>query len=182
MTDKIPVLVALEQELPDQLPEKYIKVITGIGKVNAAVAIMKVIQEYNPRQIINFGTAGSLNPVFGKGVHRVAQVAQRDLDIRAIGLELGQASKSDPVWYSLDDIENRPTLTSGDQFVNSRPEMESDLVDMEAAVYAKICHDTRIALDIYKFVSDNADEESPDDWETNCHKGAQLFMDLLREL
>lgn len=178
---KIPVLVALHEELPNKLPEPFVKVITGIGKVNAAIAVMKTIHEYTPRTIINFGTAGSLNPVFGSGIHKIAKVAQRDLDIRALGLELGQANKNDPIWYILDDIETRPTLTSGDQFVDSPPEMESDLVDMEAAVYAKVCKQYGIMLDVYKFVSDNADGEAANTWEENCHRGSDLFMKVLSE-
>ena len=178
---KIPVLVALNEELPNTLPAPYIKIITGVGKINATMAIMNAIHQYNPTTIINFGTAGSLNPVFGKGLFRVAKVAQRDMDIRALGLELGQAAKREPVWYILDEIETRPTLTSGDQFVSTRPEMESDLVDMEAAAYAKVCDKYKIMLDVYKFVSDNADGEAAGTWEENCRNGAELFMaELLR--
>lgn len=173
---QIPVLVALNEELPNTLPAPYVKVITGIGKINATMAIMSAIHKYDPDTIINFGTAGSLNPVFSKGLFRVAKVAQRDMDIRALGLELGQAAIREPIWYILDDVETRPTLTSGDQFVNKRPEMESDLVDMEAAAYAKVCDQYRIMLDVYKFVSDNADGEAAGTWEENCHKGAALFM------
>ena len=173
---QIPVLVALNEELPNTLPAPYVKVITGIGKINATMAIMSAIHKYDPDIIINFGTAGSLNPVFSKGLFRVAKVAQRDMDIRALGLELGQAAIREPVWYILDDVETRPTLTSGDQFVSKRPEMESDLVDMEAAAYAKVCDQYRIILDVYKFVSDNADGEAAGTWEENCHKGAALFM------
>jgi adenosylhomocysteine nucleosidase len=173
---QIPVLVALNEELPNTLPAPYVKVITGIGKINATMAIMSAIHKYDPDTIINFGTAGSLNPVFSRGLFRVAKVAQRDMDIRALGLELGQAAIREPVWYILDDVETRPTLTSGDQFVSKRPEMESDLVDMEAAAYAKVCDQYRIILDVYKFVSDNADGEAAGTWEENCHKGAALFM------
>lgn len=179
MTKIIPVLVALEQELPGPMPAPYVKILTGVGKINATIAIMKVIHQYNPGVIINFGTAGSLNPVFASGLYKVARVAQRDLDIRALGLELGQSHRDDPVWYLLDDIETRPTLTTGDQFVSSRPELESDLVDMEAAAYAKVCHDNHIMLDVYKFVSDNADAAAQTTWEENCHKGAELFMQEL---
>ena len=178
---KIPVLVALNQELPQTLPDPFVKVITGVGKINATIAIMQAIHKYNPNKIINFGTAGSLNPVFGSGIHKVAKVAQRDMDVRALGLELGQASSKEPIWYILDDVETRPTLTSGDQFVDSRPEMMSDLVDMEAAAYAKVCHDYKIVLDVYKFVSDNADSDASGSWEENCDKGAALFMNILGE-
>lgn len=180
MTNTIPVLVALEQELPGQLPAPYVKVITGIGKINATMAIMRAIHIHSPTTIINFGTAGSLNPVFNSGLYKVAKVAQRDLDIRALGLELGQSHRNEPVWYLLDDLETRPTLTSGDQFVSTRPEMDSDLVDMEAAAHAKVCHDYKIILDVYKFVSDNADEKATVSWEENCHKGAECFMKELK--
>lgn len=181
MIKKIPVLVALNEELPNKLPDPYVKVITGIGKINATMAAMKAINDYKPSMMINFGTAGSLNPVFSKGLFKVAKVAQRDLDIRVLGLELGQANKQDPVWYILDDVETRPTLTSGDQFVDTRPEMESDLVDMEAAAHARVCHELTVMLDVYKFVSDNADGEAASTWEENCHKGAELFMQVLRD-
>jgi len=179
---KIPVLIALDDELPNYLPEPFVKIITGIGKVNAAVAIMRSINEYNPDVIINFGTAGSLNAEYKEGIYKVARVAQRDLDLRAIGFQLGQASNKELVWYSLDNEESRPTLTSGDQFVNALPEMESDLVDMEAAVYAKICKEYNIELSVYKFVSDNADDLSSDVWKANCHQGASLFMEVLKNV
>lgn len=178
---KIPVLVALNEELPNVLPDPYVKIITGIGKVNATMACMNAIHKYDPDHMINFGTAGSLNPVFDKGLFKVAKVAQRDLDIRVLGLELGQSARSAPVWYLLDDIETRPSLTSGDQFVNTRPEMDSDLVDMEAAAHARVCHEFTVMLDVYKFVSDNADDTAPSTWEENCHKGAELFMKALYE-
>jgi adenosylhomocysteine nucleosidase len=177
----IPVLVALDQELPSVLPSPFVKVITGIGKVNATVAIMETIHKYNPTKIINYGTAGSLTPNFGPGLYSIAKVAQRDLDIRALGLQLGQASNNDPVWYLLDKVKTTPSLTSGDQFVDTIPEMESDLVDMEAAAYAKVCYDRQIKLDVYKFVSDNADGEAAVNWAANCHKGAALFMELLEK-
>lgn len=177
---QIPVLVALTEELPDKLPYPYVKIITGIGKINATMACMTAIHKYDPDMIINYGTAGSLNPVFGSGIHKVAKVAQRDLDIRALGLELGQSSRDNPVWYILDDVETRPTLTSGDQFVDTRPEMESDLVDMEAAAHARVCHQFAVMLDVYKFVSDNADSEAAGSFKENCARGSALFMEILK--
>ncbi|MDA9302486.1 5'-methylthioadenosine nucleosidase [bacterium] len=179
------ILIALPEEFPqeyrDQIDsEKYQIVFTGIGKVNATMACMKVIHEHTPSNIINYGTAGSLNPVFDHGVYKVARVAQRDLDIRALGMQLGQAGFNDDVWISLDDVENRPTLTTGDNFVDSLPELESDLVDMEAAAYAKVCQAHGVSLDVYKFISDNADGEAAGTWEENCHKGSKMFVDILK--
>lgn len=181
------ILIALPDEIPqecrDQIDtDKFQIRFTGIGKINATMACMEVLHEHKPTQIINYGTAGSLNPVFSHGVHKIAQIAQRDLDIRPLGFQLGQADLYDDVWISLDDVENRPTLTTGDNFVDKMPELESDLVDMEAAAYATVCKAYGVPLDVYKFVSDNADGEAANTWEENCHKGAQLFVDILKGL
>ena len=57
------IITALENELdPKRLPPEAAVVYTGIGKVNAAIATFKAIQTYSPREIINFGTVGRINP------------------------------------------------------------------------------------------------------------------------
>ena len=35
---------------------------TGVGKINAASTTEQVIRDYKPKLIINYGTAGSLDP------------------------------------------------------------------------------------------------------------------------
>ena len=54
------ILVALENELPRNiLPDEHIEY-TGVGKINATIKAIEVIQKYNTDMIVNFGTAGSL--------------------------------------------------------------------------------------------------------------------------
>lgn len=175
-------MVALEAELPDVLPAPYVKVVMGVGKIKAAIATMKAIQQYQPVRIINYGTAGSLNPVFGSGIHQIASVGQRDMDVRALGNRLGETPFTKEHWITLSDVESRPTLTTGDNFVSSVPELASDLVDMEAYAIAMVCRDQRVPLDVYKFVSDNADESAPASWEENVAAGREQFLRLLNTL
>ena len=179
MTKMIPVMVALDAELPDVLPAPYVKVVMGVGKIKASIATMKAIQQYQPDRVINYGTAGSLNPVFSSGMYQVASVGQRDMDVRALGNRLGETPFSKEHWITLSDVESRPTLTSGDNFVSSTPDLVSDLVDMEAYAIAMVCRDQKIPLDVYKFVSDNADEKAHISWEENVAAGSAQFVELL---
>ena len=55
------ILVAIEEELSlKDLPDVQIHY-TGVGKITAAIKTIEIIKEYSPTQIINYGTAGSLN-------------------------------------------------------------------------------------------------------------------------
>lgn len=182
MSKTIPVMVALNAELPDELPAPYVKVVMGVGKIKAAIATVNAIHKYQPTYIINYGTAGSLNPVFGKGIYQVAAVGQRDMDVRPLGSQLGETPFTKEHWISLSDNETRPTLSTGDNFVSSTPEFVSDLVDMEAYAIAMACREHRVILDVYKFVSDNADGEAPASWEENVAAGSALFMEILQGL
>ena len=56
---KIIILSAIEPEIRS-LDTEYEIVLTGVGKVNAALSAFKTIRERKPDLIINFGTAGSL--------------------------------------------------------------------------------------------------------------------------
>ncbi len=55
------ILVAVKEELSkNDLPNIQIHY-TGVGKINAAIKTLKIIKNYAPSLIINYGTAGSLN-------------------------------------------------------------------------------------------------------------------------
>ena len=55
------ILVAIKDELNrNDCPDFQIEY-TGVGKINAAVKTFEIISRYSPKQIINYGTAGSLN-------------------------------------------------------------------------------------------------------------------------
>ena len=83
------VLVAVEEELCQKdLPDLQIHY-TGVGKINASIKTVEIIKDYSPTQIINYGTAGSLNKKL-KGLVEVHQFFQRDMDASPLGLRIGQ--------------------------------------------------------------------------------------------
>ena len=57
--DETLIVVALEEELDKNDLVGWRVVYTGIGKVNALIAVGRAIREKRPSKIINFGTAGS---------------------------------------------------------------------------------------------------------------------------
>jgi adenosylhomocysteine nucleosidase len=177
VTDVIPVLVALEAELPYDLPAPYVKIVTGVGKIKATMAATEAVLKYNPHTIINMGTAGSLDPNLSLGVHEVSRVGQRDMDATPLGWRVGQTPFTGELWLGLSG--RGISLTSGDNFVTSRPALSSTLVDMEAYGIAMVCHKYKVIFDCYKYVSDFADESSSTDWAQNCADGADEFMKIL---
>ena len=66
---------------------------------------------------------------------------------------------------------------TGDNFVSVRPEMNSDLVDMEAYALAKICRQKAVEFHCFKFISDNANSDAAIDWIQQLELGARLFSE-----
>ena len=83
------ILVALEAELPNEMIPSWNVAYTGVGKVNAALKGSEYVARYKPMNLINFGTAGALNPELS-GLLEVTQFFQRDMDARDMGFALGQ--------------------------------------------------------------------------------------------
>lgn len=180
MTDTILVLVALEDELPQELPYPYVKVFTGVGKIKAAIAATTAIQEHNPRIVINFGTAGCLDSNIKTGLYPVSVIRQRDMDVRGLGIPLGTTPFTGEADLAVGTLyDDGLILSTGDNFVETQPEVHSQLVDMEAYAIAMACKEQDVPLNVYKYISDYADEEANTDWKENCAKGAELFLKVI---
>ena len=62
------------------------------------------------------------------------------------------------------------------------PKLQSDVDDMESYSIAKFCFINKIKFICYKYITDNADENSPENWNLNIEKGAELFTKTLNDL
>ena len=173
------ILVAIEDELKRyDLPDHQIEYI-GVGKVNAVFNTLNVIEKHSPQQIINFGTAGSLDEKI-KGLVEVSKFFQRDMDASPLGFEVGQTPFEEDIeiTFGRDGV----TCGTGDKFVTSAPRLKTDIVDMEAFAIAKVCRLKNIDFRCFKFISDNADNEAKDDWVDNISLGAKLFIEKVSNL
>ena len=173
------ILVAIEDELKrSELPDHKIEYI-GVGKVNAVFNTLNAIEKHSPKQIINFGTAGSLDSNL-KGLVEVSKFFQRDMDASPLGFELGQTpfEKDIEITFGREGV----TCGTGDKFVTRTPRLKTDIVDMEAFAIAKVCKLKKIDFRCFKFISDNADDQAKDEWADNVSLGARLFIEKIRNL
>jgi len=156
-----------------------IVVVSGIGKVNAAITTQLMIDKFSPDKIINVGVAGSLNKglIFGDVV--VAEdLVQHDFDITPFGVKLGQIARMDIFAFPTDaqlkqkivnDIvlpENKVVkgrIVSGDQFIDDKVkaeflanEFEALACEMEGAAIAHVCYLNNVPVCVIRSLSDMA--------------------------
>ncbi len=99
------------------------------------------------------------------------------MDVRSLGFKVGETPFDD-----INDIHlDRSGLScgTGDNFVSSAQNIDTDLFDMEAYAIAKFCLLNEIEFYCYKFVSDNANDEAAEDWKNNIAEGAKDFIKLI---
>lgn len=173
------VLVALENELPGKLPEGYQVVYTGIGKINATYAASKTTLREDCVEIINYGTAGTLDPSLAGQLLQIGVLHQRDMDARPLAA-LGETPLETRVAAKEIRLpEGKYSLSTGDNFVTSPPEISSDVVDMEAYAIAKVCALEGVPFSCFKFITDLADENAAEHWQENVSLGSQAFISSL---
>ncbi len=178
MGQRILLLVAMAQELDVAPRPDMILHHTGVGKINAAWRTAQAIQQHRPDLVINFGTAGALRAGLS-GLVEVGTAVQRDMDVRALGLDLGHT----PFEADSHQIRFSPApliCGTGDSFADAPPELPCDLVDMELYAIAKICRAEAIPLRAFKFISDSADGAAPADWRAALDHAAAAFVAHLK--
>ncbi len=180
---KIGIIVAMDREL-QQLQQVFegSQVIVekcGIGKVNAALGVQRMINEHRPDCIISSGCAGGNgDDIQVKDVVVSTQLAYHDVYCgTAVGSSVvygqvqGLPARFDADPYLLqkakeikqDGLAIHPGLiVTGDWFVDSREKMrsiidhfpEAKAVDMESAAIAHTCHLAGVPFISFRVVSD----------------------------
>ena len=172
------LLVALETEVPDiELPDDYILMITGVGKINAAIMATIAARQKDCECIINYGTAGTFNSKLVNKLHRIGIVRQRDMDARPQA-KLGVTPFEDTRFAGDLKIYNGShfVLSTGDNFVTKKQKLKSDLVDMEGYAIAKVAGMFSKPCIMLKYASDLADDKAPEEWQENQAKGKDMLL------
>ena len=177
--EEIAIIVALEDELPKDLIPEFKVFYSGVGKINATFKSLEIINKFNPKLIINYGTAGSLRKDLN-GLYEVSDFFQRDMDVSGLGFQIGE-TPLDPI-NKISFGQTGLSCGTGDNFVISKPKIFSDLVDMESYALAKVCKKKKIDFLCFKFVSDNADIDASKNWKNNVSLGKNLFKEKLLKL
>ena len=108
----------------------------GVGKINATFAATNLINTLKPIQIINYGTAGSVNDKI-VGLNECTNFIQHDIDASPLGFIKGQ-TPYDKINMISSKYNNGITCASGDSFIVNNREILADIVDMEAYAIAKV--------------------------------------------
>ncbi len=141
---------------------------SGIGKVNAAVATLTLIENFHPALVINTGVAGGTGAADILDVVIPDRIAYHDVWCGP-GTEPGCAADCPPYFTcplspeSIAALGARTgTLASGDVFV-SRPEQVQHIlslypqavaVDMESAAIAQVCYLKNVPFVCIRVISD----------------------------
>jgi adenosylhomocysteine nucleosidase len=171
------VVIALEQELSGPLPNGYRKLVTGVGKVNASIALTTELafNEQQYERVINYGSAGGNKAIKGQLVG-VSAVIERDMDCTPLGLPL-YVSPGDEEQMIVCQTKHDSLFVCGTGDSFSVPHINYQICEMEAYALAKVCAKFHVPFDCYKYISDSdADgEDQGEQWHENVSKGADLF-------
>lgn len=172
------VVVALRSEaryLDDDV------VLTGIGKVAAAVAVTRAIAERRPSTVLNVGTAGALRDGL-VGAHRIGRVVEHDVDHDFLSGLTGEESVGEIVL----DPDEPTTLATGDAFISDPVTRlalaeRAHLVDMEGFAVARACAAAGVRCRIVKVVSDSASEDAARSWQDEADRTARLIQEVVAQ-
>jgi adenosylhomocysteine nucleosidase len=173
------IVFALKAEAPSIFQYSNVFEI-GVGKVNAAINTAMLINIYHPKRIINLGTAGGVK--LEKGIYRVNHTFQHDVNLTSLGLEPGQILGDNHCFIDLPG--HGYTCATGDMHVTEKHKMrlDCDMVDMECFSIAKTCLKNKVECEIWKYISDQADENAGVTWQEEVASGEEMYKRVLAEL
>lgn len=183
MKTELLIITALESELKRAaLPAGVEIIYSGLGKINAALACIQAIDQFSPRKIMNFGTAGKINPQL-EGLLEIGKVIQRDMIAEPLAPRGKTPFCDRPSEYL---SSGKYVCGSGDSFVTAPdPWLLSqgvDIVDMELFAIAYIASNHQIPWHSYKYITDDANESSAKEWHQKVNHGQDLFIEKLKQL
>ncbi len=175
---------------------------TGVGKINAAAAVMLLLVEYKPASVTMVGVAGAISEKLGPGdvvigaettLHDVGVLSDKGWEPRRFKRPTDAAD--DPVFlpadpqllkaYPADKAAPeqrvvRGVIATGDVFLASREKKtelrercRADAVDMESAAAAQVCWQQKIPFIAVRAVCDRADGSAHEDYLANLDKAAR---------
>jgi adenosylhomocysteine nucleosidase len=156
-------------------------VLTGIGKVAAAMTVARAVAERRPSRVLNVGTAGALRDGMA-GTHRIGRVIEHDLDHDALGALIGEPVPGEIVL----DPGSPTVLATGDAFVADEAvrtglAVRAHLVDMEGFAVARACEAAGVPCTLLKVVSDDASSEAARTWAEQVEVTAHVIAAVVAE-
>lgn len=188
-----------------------VAVMSGIGKVNAAICTQILKDIYNVDAVINTGIAGSLrNHIEIGDIVLSTDALQHDMDARAFGYDLGVIPREETSIFKADkalmdmaksvcDEYLKDTgihlgrVVSGDQFIADNDKkvwiqeyFDALCTEMEGAAIAQAAYLNNIPFLIIRSISDKADQSAEMDYDEfeklAISRTITLVMNLMKNL
>lgn len=173
-------VMAAEAEYGPHLRARITPLMTGIGPVEAAIAVthaltLAEVRGELPSHVVSLGSAGSRS-LEQCGVFQAISVSYRDMDASALGFAKGQTPLLDlPIVLELAPriMGLAPArLSTGANVVSGAAYdgIDADMVDMETFAVLRACQKFGIPLIALRGISDGADELAHvGDWTQYLH-------------
>jgi adenosylhomocysteine nucleosidase len=173
-------VMAAEAEYGPALKALFTPVMTGVGPVEAAVQLTRVLTELTldgrkPDLVVSLGSAGSA-ALEQTEVYQVASVSYRDMDASAFGFEKGRTPFLDlpatiPLPLRIPGVPEA-RLSTGANVVSGAAyqTIDADMVEMETFAILRACMSFDIPLIGLRGISDGKEEvRHVSDWTEYLH-------------
>lgn len=171
------IVIAHPREAEVFLSEGVDVFVSGWGKVDAAVNLTKRLMESPVSEIHVYGTAGAIDSAVKPGeLYEISEAIEYDSE-RENHYRVYSGHSHLPL----------ARIATGDRFLtdelvkSSLREQEIHLVDMESSVYCHVAQKFSIPLRIFKYVSDEANEEAETLWEEQALENSRRLLNFYRE-
>jgi adenosylhomocysteine nucleosidase len=183
---------------------------SGIGKVAASIATTLLIEKFAVTHVVNTGSAGGFVDSLKIGdIVISSEVRHHDVDVTAFGYEIGQMAQQPAAFIpdaalveaaknavsALGEVKAiEGLICTGDSFICD-PERTKVMranfptmaaCEMEGAAIAQVCHQFKVPFVVIRSLSDNANNDSPVDFDSYIikagHHSAMMVVALLTEL
>jgi adenosylhomocysteine nucleosidase len=150
----------------------FAPMICGVGPIEAAVSVTRVLAELGPQGrpdlVVSLGSAGSARLV-QTAVYQANSVSWRDMDASAFGFAKGITPF----------LDLPATVPLGLPI----PGLAEDMVDMETFAILRVCQTFDLPLIALRGISDGAtDVESMHDWQAYLHIVDQNLAEAVKAL
>ena len=180
-------------------------VVSGEGKVNAAMCAAVLIDRYHPELVINCGVGGALSPLVSVGDLVVGSKAvEHDMNMIPLGYQQGEvcipggklmyfecdkaaATKLAAIGKTLPDTRvAQGIIASGDVFISDRKKrlllntrFGAVACEMEDAAIGHVCYCCGVPFAILRAISDDLDENKGMDFNKFCHMAAEKTVAVI---